>query len=46
MTKRDLKSLLVAGAYGFGGFLTFWLLFRPKMTIKEINPADVKFEGL
>ncbi len=36
---------MLASAYGLGGFLTFWLFFRPKLTITEINPAQVKFEG-
>jgi hypothetical protein len=37
---------MVAAAYGFGGFATFWFFFRPKMTIREMQPAEVKFAGV
>ncbi len=44
MTKRDQKSLFWAALLGGGGFLTFWYFLRPRLTLREIAPATVKWE--
>lgn len=43
MTKRDVRHVVVGSAVGLSIFGVFWFFLRPKLTIKEMDPALVKW---
>lgn len=46
MTKQDLRAITRGAVVGGGIAWLLWYLFQQKATIREINPALVKWEGL
>lgn len=44
MTKKDLRAVATAGGIGLAAFLAIWF-FRKRVTIREISPAQVIWEG-
>jgi hypothetical protein len=45
MTKSDLNQLAIGGGIGLAAFLAFWFYGRRTAVIREILPAQVKWEG-
>lgn len=44
MTKRDLRSVTIAGGIGLAAFLAFYF-FRRRADIVTLAPTQVKWEG-
>jgi hypothetical protein len=45
MTKKDLQTVAVGTAVGGSLALLLFFVLRKKNTLRELNPADVKWEG-
>lgn len=46
MTKKDLKAVAVGAAIGGGLAFLIWFTLQKKNAILELNPSQVKWEGL
>jgi len=45
MTKKDLQTIALGTAVGGGLAFVIYILLKQKTVIRELNPAQVQWEG-